>query len=231
MPIIYIKELSKTYDLGSHQVHALKKINLEIDKGEFVAVVGPSGSGKSTLMNIIGCIDSCDSGELFIKQKQIQLNNLSKLSSFRSENIGFIFQSFNLVPVLNVFENIEYPLLLTDLHAKERKEKVCGIIEDVGLSPFIKHKPNTLSGGQKQRVAIARALVNNPIVVLADEPTANLDTKTSNQILALMRELNLVQNTTFIITTHDPLVMSYTDREIVIQDGQLLEEPVEVKRI
>ncbi len=224
MPIISIKQLNKIYKLASHKVHALKNIDLDIDKGEFVAVVGPSGSGKSTLMNIIGCIDNCDSGELIINQKRVALSNLSQLANFRSEHIGFIFQSFNLVPVLNIFENIEYPLLLTALNTKERKEKVLSIVEKVGLTPFITHKPNALSGGQKQRVAIARALVNNPIVVLADEPTANLDTETSHQILTLMSELNQSQNTTFIITTHDPLVRSYTNREIVIKDGRLMEE-------
>ncbi len=231
MSIVSIKQLSKTYDLGSHQVHALRNIDLKIDRGEFLAVVGPSGSGKSTLMNIIGCIDNFNSGELVINQQPVDLNYLTKLSAFRLKHIGFIFQSFNLVPVLNVFENIEYPLLLTSLPVEERKEKVNNMIENVGLKQFVHHKPNTLSGGQKQRVAISRALINNPLVVLADEPTASLDTETSHQILTLMKELNQSYRTTFIITTHDPLVRSYTTREIEIKDGCISEKTLEPQRI
>ncbi len=231
MSIVSIKQLSKTYDLGSHQVHALRNIDLKIDRGEFTAVVGPSGSGKSTIMNIIGCIDNFNSGELIINQQPVNLNCLTKLSAFRLKHIGFIFQSFNLVPVLNVFENIEYPLLLTSLPVEERKEKVNNMIENVGLKQFVHHKPNTLSGGQKQRVAIARALINKPLVVLADEPTASLDTETSHQILTLMKELNQSYRTTFIITTHDPLVRSYTTREIEIKDGCISEKTLEPQRI
>ncbi len=231
MSIISITQLSKTYQPGPNEVHALTNINLEIERGEFAAVVGPSGSGKSTLMNIIGCIDNCTSGQLIINQKEIDLSNLAKLSQFRLNHIGFIFQSFNLVPVLNVFENIEYPLLLTSLPVEVRKKKVLDMVEKVGLNQFINHKSNTLSGGQKQRVAIARALINDPLVVLADEPTASLDTETSHQIISLMKELNHSQKTTFIITTHDPLVRSYTDREIVIKDGYLVEETLEFQRI
>jgi len=224
MSFIHIKHIQKTYLLGEHHVHALKDISLEIDKGELIAIVGPSGSGKSTLMNIIGCIDTPNSGHVRIDSEIIDYSSLAKLSKFRSQSLGFIFQSFNLIPVLSAFENIEYPLLLSNLSTKERKIAVDKIAEKVGLTQYLHHKPNELSGGQKQRVAIARSLVHSPKVVLADEPTASLDTDTSHKIMSLMKELNEENNTTFLITTHDPLVRKYTGRDIIIKDG-LIETP------
>ena len=221
MPLIRIEKLNKYYQLGQHSVHAVKDVNLTIDKGEFIACVGPSGSGKSTLMNIIGCIDVPNSGNVYFADKKIDYTHLSHLSTFRAQSLGFIFQSFNLVPVLSAYENVEYPLLLLNLTSKERKKRVSKLIEHVGLTKYASHKPNELSGGQKQRVAIARALVNNPQLVLADEPTASLDEETSHQILSLMKRLNKEHQVTFMITTHDPLVRTYTQREILMKDGVL----------
>lgn len=223
MAVIHLNKVNKHYIMGTNTLEALKDINLEIDKAEFVAVVGPSGSGKSTLMNIIGCIDKPSSGFVTIENTIIDFSSLAKLSQFRSEKIGFIFQSFNLIPVLNAFENVEYPLLLTKLTTKERRVRVEEILEKVGLKDYAHHKSNELSGGQKQRIAIARSLVNKPLIVLADEPSASLDTDTSKAIMQLMKDLNHIEKTTFLITTHDPLVRSYTNREILIKDGSLTE--------
>jgi len=216
---ITIKGIGKTYDCGKNGVHALRDVHLKIERKEFTAVCGPSGSGKSTLMNIIGCIDSPDCGEMLFEGKTIDYSQLSQLGKFRLQTIGFIFQSFNLLPVLTAYENVEFPLLLTDRSAKTRKVMVESMLEKVGLQEHAKHKPNQLSGGQKQRVAIARALINEPKVVLADEPTANLDTSTSEKILELMREFNESAGVTFVITTHDPLVLKYTTGKITLKDG------------
>jgi putative ABC transport system ATP-binding protein len=224
MSLIKIENLSKNYIVGKNVVHALNNINLEIENGEFVSVVGPSGSGKSTLMNILGCIDFPTTGKVFFESKEVNYSSLAKLHKFRSEKIGFVFQSFNLIPVLSAFENIEYPLLLTNLSTKERKSRVEEIAEKIGLKDYLFHKPNELSGGQKQRVAIARSLINKPRLLLADEPSASLDTETSHTIMQLMQELNKTEKATFLITTHDPLVRSYTHREIVIKDGKVGEK-------
>lgn len=219
--MIKLNNIHKNYQLGQHTVHALKDVNLEIEKGEFIAIVGPSGSGKSTLMNIIGCIDTPDSGSVTLDQVLIDYSSLIRLSAMRASKLGFIFQSYNLIPVLSAYENIEYPLLLTKLGKKERKKRISALAEKVGLTEFLSHKPRELSGGQKQRVAIARALINNPSIVLADEPTANLDEETSHKIIGLMKDLNSGINITFLIATHDPLVRMYTDREILLKDGKI----------
>ena len=220
--MIKLNNINKSYRLGRHKVHAVKDVNLEIEKGEFTAIVGPSGSGKSTLMNIIGCIDNPDSGSVTVDQTIIDYSSLTRLSSFRAAKLGFIFQTFNLIPVLTAYENIEYPLLLMDLGKKERKKRIEVIAEKVGLLPYLTHKPAEMSGGQKQRVAIARSLINRPSVVLADEPTANLDEETSHKIISLMKDLNSNKNSTFLITTHDPLVRNYTEREILLKDGKII---------
>jgi len=225
--MIKLNHINKNYQLGQHTVHALKDIDIEIEKGEFLAIVGPSGSGKSTLMNIIGCIDTPDSGSVTLDQTLIDYSSLTRLSALRASKLGFVFQSFNLIPVLNAYENIEYPLLLTNLSKKERKKRIDAISEKVGLTPFLSHKPKELSGGQKQRVAIARSLINEPSIVLADEPTANLDEETSHTIISLMKDLNSDLNSTFLITTHDPLVRMYTDREIPLKDGRVLDNKME----
>lgn len=221
--IIQINNIAKSYHLGETQVPALKSIHLDIFAGEYAAIVGASGSGKSTLLNIIGCIDDADSGEYIFDN--INVKNLSddQKSDLRNQKIGFIFQSFNLVPVLNVFENIELPLQINPkISIKDRKELVRESIADVGLEKFILHRPDQLSGGQRQRVAIARALVGHPLLVLADEPTANLDSETSFIILDLMSELNVKKKVTFLFSTHDEKIMSRAGRIIHIKDGVIL---------
>lgn len=220
--MITLNNINKSYQLGRHIIRVLKDINLQVEKGEFAAIVGPSGSGKSTLMNLIGCIDKPDSGSVIVDQMIIDYSSLTGLSAFRAGKLGFIFQSFNLIPVLSAYENIEFPLLLTDLNKSERQTRINTIAEKVGLTTILAHKPAEMSGGQKQRVAIARALINNPSVVLADEPTANLDEETSHTIMSLMKNLNNDLNSTFLITTHDPLVRNYTEREILLKDGRVL---------
>ncbi|PAU92887.1 lipoprotein-releasing system ATP-binding protein LolD [Aliifodinibius salipaludis] len=221
MQLITIKNLFKTYRLGDVEVSALRGLSLSIEQGEFVALYGASGSGKTTLLNIIACIDAPSSGKVFYEQKQINYSQSKKLGQFRLNKIGFVFQSYNLVPVLNTYENIEYPLLLTAKSEEERKQLVENIIDQVGLTDVKGHKPRQLSGGQRQRVAIGRALVNKPKLVIADEPTANLDVKTSRRILELLTGLNEVENTTFLIATHDPLVKEYVGRSIMIRDGKI----------
>jgi len=223
MSFIEIEDVTKTYHCGKHVVRALNGVCLRISHGEFAAVCGPSGSGKSTLMNIMGCIDCPDRGRVAFDGKSIDYSRLSRLDKFRLNTIGFIFQSFNLLPVLTAFENVEYPLLLTNITNKARKARVESMLDRVGLQEHAHHKPNELSGGQQQRVAIARALINQPQVVLADEPTANLDTSTSERILKLMRSFNESDGTTFVIATHDPLVLDYATREIALKDGAVSE--------
>jgi putative ABC transport system ATP-binding protein len=220
--LIELKEISKKYLLGDTYIEALKNVNLTINKGEFAAIVGASGSGKSTLLNLIGTIDNPDSGEiLFLGQNIVKLSEDQK-AHLRNEKIGFIFQSFNLIPVLTVLENVQIPLLLnTRLTEKERKELAEKNLVDVGLQDYIKSSPNKLSGGQRQRVAIARALVNNPDFILADEPTANLDSKTTMSVIDLMLDLNKRKGVTFLFSTHDEKLMSKVSRIIHIKDGQL----------
>lgn len=220
--LIELKEISKKYLLGDTYIQALKNVNLTINKGEFAAIVGASGSGKSTLLNLIGTIDNPDSGEIvFLNQNIVQLSEDEK-AHLRNEKIGFIFQSFNLIPVLTVLENVEIPLLLNSkLSEKERKEIAEKSLIDVGLQDYIKSSPNKLSGGQRQRVAIARALVNNPDFILADEPTANLDSKTTMSVIDLMLDLNKRKGVTFLFSTHDEKLMSKVSRIIHIRDGQL----------
>ena len=223
MNVVCIENLSKVYQLGEQQVRALDNINLTVKSGEFLAIAGPSGSGKSTLLNIIGCIDCANSGYLWIDGKDIGGRSPDQLSDLRARTIGFIFQTFNLLPVLSAAENVEYPLRhIKELGKKERRERVAQYLEVVGLAAFAHHRPNQMSGGQRQRVAIARALATQPRVVLADEPTANLDHHTGEEILKLMRGINRSSGTTFIFSTHDPKVMELADRVVHMSDGKIV---------
>lgn len=225
MNIIEIKNVKKDYPLGKTIVHALRGIDLTIKEGELISIIGPSGSGKTTLLNIIGCIDNPTEGSVKIKDMEITKLNDKQITNLRLHHIGFIFQTFNLIPVLNVIENVEFPLLLMkNLSRKEIRKKAEKLIEEVGLKEYIHHKPAELSGGQRQRVAIARALVTNPDIVLADEPTANLDSVTGEQILELMKEMNRLEKTTFVFSTHDPNVLKYAERVVKIRDGIIVKE-------
>lgn len=223
MNIIEVKAVKKDYPLGNTTVHALRGVSLEVRKGAFMSIIGPSGSGKTTLLNIIGCIDTPDSGSVMIQSEEITQLNDKQITDLRLHKIGFIFQTFNLIPVLNVRENVEFPLLLMKKHSKEEIDaRVETLVAEVGLSKYLDHKPAELSGGQRQRVAIARALVTKPNIVLADEPTANLDSETSESILELMRKLNEKQKTTFIFSTHDPDVLKYAKSIVKIKDGLIV---------
>lgn len=225
MEVVKIANVSKFYVLGSQRVEALKNIDLIIEPGDFLAIAGPSGSGKSTLLNLIGCIDAPSSGQIYIDGKSVENQTSDELADLRARTIGFIFQTFNLLPVLSAEENVEYPLLqFKDLAKSERQERVRHFLNIVGLNNFAKHRPNELSGGQRQRVAIARALATRPKIVLADEPTANLDHKTGTSILELMRLVNRIQKTTFVFSTHDSAVMRMANRLVHVQDGQLVTE-------
>ncbi len=225
MSIIRLEGITKEYDLGKTKVSALKGVDLNIDKGEFTVVMGPSGSGKTTLLNIIGCLDRQTSGRYLLEDKEVVGRDFDDLAAIRNEKIGFIFQMFNLIPVLDVVENIEFPCLVRK-HPEPRaklRARVKQIAEDVGLGPYLSHRPDELSGGQRQRVAIARALATEPVLVLADEPTANLDSKTSDQIIDLMLALNKNKGVTFLFSTHDPRVMKHAQRVVRIADGRIVE--------
>lgn len=222
--IVEIRAVSKEYALGKQSVTALRNISLMIDKGEFMALAGPSGSGKSTLLNLIGCIDTPTSGSILIEGRNISGKTPDELADLRLNTLGFVFQTFNLLPVLSAWENVEYPLLQQrDVDKKTRQERVRHYLNVVGLERYTHHRPNELSGGQRQRVAIARALATRPSIVLADEPTANLDHKTGEGILRLMKALNQEEGTTFIFSTHDAQVMEMADRVIKLADGQIIE--------
>jgi putative ABC transport system ATP-binding protein len=223
MNMIEINNVKKDYSLGKTVVHALRGVDLSVKAGDFLSIVGASGSGKTTLLNIIGCVDKASSGSISIGGEEINGMKDNKLTDLRLYKIGFIFQTFNLIPVLNIRENVEFPLLLMkDLKRSEINRRTEKFIEEVGIHDFIKHRPSELSGGQRQRVAIARALVTNPEIVLADEPTANLDSKTGNNILELMKELNEKEKTTFIFSTHDPEVIKYANEVVRIKDGLIV---------
>lgn len=222
MSVVRIEHVSKDYLLGDQKVQALKDITLSFDPGVFLAIAGPSGSGKTTLLNLIGCIDTPTSGKIYINDQDVSGRSPDQLADLRNRTIGFIFQTFNLLPVLSAAENIEYPLLQrTDVSITERKQRVDYFLGIVGLSKFADHRPNQLSGGQRQRVAIARALAILPAIVLADEPTANLDHKTGEEILLLMKQINRAFKTTFIFSTHDKRVIAKADRLVRVDDGEI----------
>ena len=225
MPIIQLKDVKKNYLLGKVVVPAVKGVSFSIERGDFVSIAGPSGSGKSTILNMIGLIDTPTAGEVIIDGKSTLGLSDKELTRFRHEVLGFIFQSFNLIPVLNVWENIEFPLLLgaTSVPKNEWKDWIDFLIGEVSLSDWRNHKPNELSGGQRQRVAIARALVTKPSIVLADEPTANLDSATGEQIIDLMKKINREIETTFIFSTHDAKIVNIADHIIRLRDGSIIE--------
>ena len=220
--IVAIRNATKAYQLGKVLVPALRGVTFDVHEGEFISIAGPSGSGKTTLLNLIGCVDTPTSGSVEIAGRNISELSERQLTDLRLHTIGFIFQSFNLVNVLDVFRNVELPLLLQRVpNAASRRQRVFDLLGRVGLRDFGKHRPNELSGGQRQRVAIARALITRPKLVLADEPTANLDSATGESILDLMRELNQTENTTFIFSTHDARVMAYASKIVRIADGRI----------
>ena len=224
--IINIKELWKFYPMNNIQINALKGINLAIAEGDFVSVAGPSGSGKTTLMNIIGLIDKPSRGYLEINNLEIKNQDRRELARLRREFIGFVFQSFNLLPVLNVFENVEIPLIIAKKGGPkaERRDRVNYLLEEVGLAERRNHTPPELSGGEQQRVAIARALVTRPRIVIADEPTANLDSAAGERVLALMKNINRESKTTFIFSTHDPEIWKMADHVVFLHDGAVKSE-------
>lgn len=221
--MISIKNLNKIYKTGSVEVHALKNINLEIKHGEFVAIMGQSGSGKSTLMNILGCLDRPTTGEYLLEGTDVSKLSQDELSLIRNKKIGFVFQAFNLIPRTNVLRNVELPMVYAKIKSSNRRQRAIELLEKVGLSDRINHLPNELSGGQKQRVAIARSLANNPPIILADEPTGNLDTQSSEEIMEIFRSLNNEGNS-IILVTHEPELAEYADRVIVFRDGLIIED-------
>ena len=223
--LIELKGVTKDYLLGKTKVSALRGVDLSVGAGEFTVVTGPSGSGKTTLLNIIGCLDRASSGSYRLEGEEVGDRDFDALAEVRNRKIGFIFQSFNLIPVLDVAENIEFPCVVRkDKEDKAAlRKRVVALAEAVGLGPYLHHKPDELSGGQRQRVAIARALITEPRLVLADEPTANLDSVTSEQILDLMLKLNREKGVTFLFSTHDPRVVSHARRTLHIQDGKMVQ--------
>ncbi len=223
MSLLTMHGISKTYQAGEIQVPALKNINLEIDENLFISFIGPSGSGKTTLLNLIGCLDKPTEGEIFINNENVNRLMRKEAAEFRGRNMGFIFQSFNLVPVLTVYENVEYPLVMVQkLPVSQRKERVLRLLERVGMIDKKDQLPNQISGGQKQRTAIARSLVLNPKIVLADEPTANLDTGTAYNIINVMHEMKKEFGTTFIFSTHDPKIVGEAEIIYTLEDGIII---------
>jgi putative ABC transport system ATP-binding protein len=222
MALIETVDIKKDYHLGETVVHALRGIDMSIEKGEFVAVWGPSGSGKTTLLNLIGAIDEPSEGKLFIEGQEVALLSDNKRTELRNRSIGFIFQGFNLIPVLSALENVMLPLQIKGAPFSEARKKALRHLDEVGLSDFVRHRPDRMSGGQQQRVAIARALVADPSLIIADEPTANLDSDTSMRIIGLMRDLNEKGNTTFMFSTHDQRLLDNVVRLVRMEDGKIV---------
>ena len=224
MSILELQDVKKEYSIGEVVTHALNGVSLKFEEGEFTTLVGPSGSGKTTLLQLMGCLDLPDSGRVLINNQDVSSFKKNQRADLRREMIGFIFQFFALVPVLNAYENVELPLLLNNVPQKERKERTNYLLEAVGLGRRINHRPDQLSGGEQQRVAIARALSTDPLIVLADEPTANLDTENGTQAMDIMERLNRETGTAFIFATHDPRVVTYARRVVTLQDGIVIED-------
>ncbi len=222
--MIKVLDVFRNYKVGDNIVKALRGVTLNIGKGEFLSIAGPSGSGKTTLLNLIGCIDKIDSGEIIINEKSVTNMSKKEKAYFRRENLGFVFQSFNLIPVLTAYENVSFALSLLNVDEKEKRERTMMILSEVGLEGKEDSLPSKLSGGQQQRVAIARALIKNPEIVLADEPTANLDSENGKSVLELMKNMNKKYNTTFIFSTHDPMVMDFAKRLVLLHDGKITED-------
>ncbi len=226
MNIVECMDVNKTYQQGQVTVQALKDVSLQIDRGEFLAIAGPSGSGKTTLLNMIGGLDLIDSGSIFVDGEAFESLSQSQLANLRLHKIGFVFQAYNLIPVLSAIENVEYVMLLQGMPSQERRERARAILDDVGLKDQYDRRPAALSGGQQQRVAVARAIVSNPSIVLADEPTANLDSKTGQGLLEMMKQMNAEKQITFIFSTHDRMVMDYAHRLIKLRDGRLVDDQI-----
>ncbi len=219
MGIVELRGVKKTYQEGKVEVPALRGVNLSVEKGGFLALAGPSGSGKTTLLNIIGGLDSADSGSVMVNGNDLNAMSQSQLAQLRLQRIGFVFQAYNLIPVLSAAENVEYVMLLQGVPQQERRSKAQDILDEVGLSGLSDRRPGELSGGQQQRVAVARAIVSNPAIVLADEPTANLDSDTGRGLLEMMKSMNEKREVTFIFSTHDTMVMEFARRLVLIRDG------------
>ena len=223
MEVVKVVNVARTYQVGEVQTQALRGVSLTIQSGEFTALVGPSGSGKTTLLQLIGCLDQPSSGQVFINGRDVSRLSLNQRADVRRGTIGFIFQFFALIPTLTAYENVEMPLLLVGKSASERRERVMHLLQSVDLADRAQHRPDQLSGGQQQRVAIARALATQPAIILADEPTANLDTPNGKQVMEIMTRLNQETGVTFVFATHDPRVIAYARRVITLRDGLVLE--------
>lgn len=224
MAVVQCQQVSRTYADDGVPVRALRGVDFSVDAGEFVSLAGPSGSGKTTLLNVIGALDKADEGTVFLDGVDLAPLSASQLSDLRLSKIGFVFQSYNLIPVLSAQENVEFIMQLQGIDAIERAERASAVIADLGLADMASRRPGELSGGQQQRVAIARAIVTKPAVLLADEPSANLDSATTEDLLTLLRRLNEQQGVTIVTATHDPIVMGYARRQVVLRDGQISED-------
>jgi len=221
--VVEAKDISKVYQMGEIEVHALRGLSINIAPGEILSIMGPSGSGKSTLMNILGCLDRPTSGEYSMNGESVATLSDDQLAEIRNRGVGFVFQSFNLLPRATALANVELPLRYAELNGRNRKQVAKQALEAVGLGDRIRHRPNELSGGEQQRVAIARAMVNDPAIIMADEPTGNLDSKSGDEIMALLKNLNQERGTTLIVVTHDPEIAALTNRVISLRDGRIEE--------
>ncbi len=222
--IIELQNLVKTYKIGDTEVRALRGVSYTVEEGDFLAIMGPSGSGKSSLMNILGCLDKPTSGQYLLEGQDVSTFNKDELARIRNRKIGFVFQTFNLLSRTTALENVELPLLYTSAHSRERHERAMAALDSVGLGDRAMHKTNQLSGGEQQRIAIARALLNSPTLILADEPTGNLDTKTSNEIMDIFTKLNVEKGITMVMVTHEPDIACYARKRIYVRDGQIIRE-------